>query len=285
MDYAPLLASLCSMLQARLAFRKAPLVANLQNLMAHATKTGNRQSSGTGFALAQIHEQEMYARAELITNELRQARSSWSPKQIVDSQKELKLKITDLFKANISQAAYLAAQIGGFHILGNQPTHIQMTASFMQYSDEASKVAVSMVEAAIEEIVAAAANDLVAHGPTERPSHLYQNTFHGPVASVAQGGSSVGNVNQEFESATPQQIAEVVATIINAMPTGQGANAAIEEAKSDLQAVEYELQAGKLPLKLLQRGFGLLGKIEDIAIRAPAAMDHIQRLGAMLGLS
>jgi hypothetical protein len=92
-----------------------------------------------------------------------------------------------------------------------------------------------MVDAVISEIIAAAANDLTASRPTERPSYVFQNTFHGPITSVAQGGASVGNVSQILKAATPQELADAVALIIKALPVGQPD---VEKAAADLSAAE-----------------------------------------------
>lgn len=278
MDYEPLLTSLCSMLEARLTFRRTPFIESLQAIVSQAIKAGNRQNSRLGIVFAQAHEREMPIRAELIIDELRKARSSWSPKQLTDGRHEIRSRIIDLFRANISQAAYLAAEIGNFNVSGRDPVTQHMAALFMQSSDPASKAALSLVEAAIAEVIAAAENDLAARQPGERPSYVYQNTFNAPVAAIAQGNSSVQSVSQTVATATPEQLANAVAKIIEALPDGL-------TAKGDLVTAEQELRKGSVPFGLLNRVMSVLGGAEDIATRAPGVIEHIQRLANMLGLS
>ena len=284
MDYTPLLASLATILESRLAFREAALIESLQNLMGHATQTG--QSGRIGIALAQVYEQEARSRAEMVTNELRQARLSWSPKQIVDAQHALRAQISDLFKANLSQAAYLAEQIGRLQQMRGSASFVPVVNSFLDYSDKASKTAVSMVDAVINEIVAAATNDMAARDTADRPSYIYQNTFHGPIASVAQGTASVGSVRQSVGSPTPQEIADAITALVNSLSSIGQDSAEVAQAQIELEKSEKEFRSGRVaPMARIMRALDTVSKIENLATLAPNAMHRLQEIGSMLGLT
>jgi hypothetical protein len=137
-------------------------------------------------------------------------------------------------------------------------------------------MAMSIVDAVIGEVVAAAESDVTARTSAERPAYVFQNTFLAPVASVAQGNASVVSVTQEVSSATLQEIADAVSAILRALPEHH-------EAATELRAAENELQAGRVPFGRLTRILGWVGKAEDIALRAPEVVDRVQSLGVMLG--
>lgn len=283
-DYKPLLNSLTQLLSSRLAFRKANLVSETQKVVNHAARSGTIGSGRLGLVVAQAFENEVRCRAELIADVLRQSRASWSPAQIVEADNDLRATVCDLFKTNLSQAAALSEQTGNIQAKRQNPQFAAIVQFFLTYSDQASKSAVSMVDAVISEIIAAARNDIAAKAPTERPSYVFQ-TFQGPVASVAHGGASVGSVNQTVGSATPHEIAEAVAAILRALPAPAASDKEATQAKAELTAAEAELREGKVPVGRLARVMNFFGKAEDIAIRAPEAAHHIANLCAMLGLS
>lgn len=274
MDHKPLLAALVQSLKARLQFRETNLGESLQNIISQAVKTGNLGNGRLGLWVAKAHEDEARIRAEIIVNDLRQARLSWSPKQIVEAQHELKTEVSDLFKNNLSQAASLAEQMGP---LKNSSLAIVLE-SFREQSDKASKTAMSMVDAALSEVIAAASNDLTAQTLAERPS--YVNHFHGPVGAVAQGNSTVSQVRQENASSTPQELAEAISQIIRLLPRNQHSVEAIK----GLEQAEGELRSGKVPMGILTRSLDFLSKGEDLAIRAPEALEKVQKLMSMLGM-
>lgn len=282
-DHKPLLVSLKQYLESRLAFRKANLTDALQKLMGQMIKAGHSGSGRMGIAVAQVYEEEAKNRAEQIVADLRQIRTSWSPKQLVDAEHELKKEISDLFKNDLSEAAALSKQIGGLqNRQQNSPAPILQ--SFFDHSDMASKAAMSMVDATIGEIVAAARNDIAAQGPLERPSYVFQNTFNGSVGAVAQGGSTIGSVAQHSASATPQELAEAVSRIIRSLPDDLKSSSSIALAKAELGIAEKELEEGKAPLGRLMNALNIFSKAEDIAIRAPEVVQHVQSLATMLGL-
>jgi hypothetical protein len=178
----------------------------------------------------------------------------------------------------------LSEQIGTIQAKRNNQQYAAVVKSFLDHTDHASRLAVSMVDAVISEVVAAARNDVAAKAPADRPSYVFQ-TFQGPVASVAHGNASVGTINQTVGSATPHEIAEAVAAIIHALPTPSAMDTEATQATTELVAAEAELREGRVPVGRLTRLLNFLGKAEDVAIRAPEAAQHIATLGAMLGLS
>ena len=210
-------------------------------VMGNAIKSGNSGSGRLGIIVAGVYEQEAQSRAELITNELRQARSSWSPKQLVNAGPELRAAVSDLFKKNLAEAASLAEQIGGIQAKRHNQQYAGVVTSFLNYSNDASRAAMSIVDAGINEILAAAANDLAAQGPAERPSYVFQNNFRGPVASVAQGTASVTAVSQHVGTATPEELADAVKRLIHALPPDQLDAPRFTEPKKALEHSPFEM--------------------------------------------
>jgi len=111
------------------------------------------------------------------------------------------------------------------------------------------------------------------------------NNFHAPVNAVAQGNASIGSAQQTISASTPVEFAEAVAAIIRALPSIGDLSHNNAEAAQDLEVAEKELREGKMPIGRLVGSLNLLGKAEDIALRAPEAVQHIQTLLSNLGLS
>jgi hypothetical protein len=282
-DYKPLLASLKQYLASKLEFRKTDLISGLHEVIGQATKNGHLNSGRIGIVVATVFEKEAYARAELIADCLRQARASWAPAQIVAAHEEIRTTVCDLFKTNLSEAAALSEQIGTIKNR-QQPQYTPVVQSFIDHSDKASHTAVSMVEAVIAEIFAAAQNDMTAKTPADRPSYVFHQTFQGPVASIAQGSASVGTVNQTVASATSQEMAEAVAAILRALPAAPAGTPEAVHAKADLETAEGELRQGKVSFGRLIPALNFFSKAEDIAIRAPEVAHGIGKLLSMIGL-
>jgi len=281
MNYKPLLDSLAQLLNSRLAFRESNLIESVQAVTSQFSKAGQGGGSRMGLYVAQAYEQEARQRAELIVDNLRLVRPSWSPAQLVDGQHDLRTTVLDLFKANLSEAAQLAERMGGMQAKRQQGQQGEVTA-FLHQTDRGSKASVAIVDAVISEIVAAAHNDMAARAPAERPSYVYQ-TFQGPVASVANAGASVGQVSQTVSSATPIEIAEAVAAVLRILPA-DASSADAAAAKDDLVATEKELRTGRVPFASLMRALDMFGKAEDIALRAPEVANHLGTLARMVGL-
>lgn len=115
-------------------------------------------------------------------------------------------------------------------------------------------------------------------------SMFVTNNYHGPVASVAHGSNTITGISQSNSSATPQQIAEAVGALIKAIQAQGKPSESAEEASDELAAAESELKAGGVPFGRISKALSLLQKGEDIALRAPQVLDHLQHLGKMLGL-
>jgi hypothetical protein len=284
MSSEQLLTSLAQYLKARLDFRRQNLIDAVKGVVTTFTKAGSIHNGRIGIAVAQAYEREARSRAEMIANDLRQARASWSAKQLVDSQQELKTCVSNLFKENLSEAASLAEQMGTIRNKRQNPQLQSAVTLFLEISDRASKSALSMVVAVIDEIAAAAAHDMAVHDQAERPSYVYQNTFNAPVNAIAQGNASIGQATQTAGSLTAMELAESVAIIVRALPTPESSAPDIARATLALQSSEAELREGKLPMRRLVNCLNLLGKAEDIAVKAPDALQHIQTLLSHLGL-
>lgn len=78
-------------------------------------------------------------------------------------------------------------------------------------------------------------------------SMAVQHHYHGPIASIAQGSSHVGSVAQTNSSATPQDIADAIAHLLQSMPVGVATASNVVEAASELAASEKELRDGRVP--------------------------------------
>jgi hypothetical protein len=142
-----------------------------------------------------------------------------------------------------------------------------------------------MVEAVLNEIFSAAENDLAARTLTDKPSYVFHQTFHGPIASIAQGGTSVGTLNQTFESVTLPEMAEAVAAILRALPAGPASGPTASQAKTELETAESELWQGRLSFGRITRALGFLSRAEDIALRAPEVVHAVVKLESMIGLA
>jgi hypothetical protein len=71
---------------------------------------------------------------------------------------------------DLSAAAYLAAQMGGFQHQSFGARLSAVATSFYQYVEKASKPAMNMVDAAISEIVAGARATIAAASSTQMPA-------------------------------------------------------------------------------------------------------------------
>lgn len=283
-DYQSLLTSLKKFMESRLAFRQANLIDELQKLMGQMIKAGHLGGGRRGIEVAKVYENEARNRAELLIADLRQIRTSWSPKQLVDAETELSKTISDLFKNNLSEAADLSKQIGQLQN-AQQDSPASILQSFLDHADKASKIAVSMLEAVISEVVAAAKNDVAARDPTERPSYVFQNTFNGSVTSFAQGTNTIGSVNQQNSTATIQELAEAVARIIQVLQTTTNLSNDAAQAKSELIIAEKELKEGKAPFGRLMGALKIFSKAQDIALKAPETVQNLKTLASMLGFT
>jgi hypothetical protein len=283
-DHTSLLTSLKQYLISKLEFRKTELTSNLHEAVGQATITGNINSGRIGIVIAKVFEKEACLRAELIADMLRQSRASWAPAQIVAAGDEIRTTVCGLFKVNLSEAAALSEQIGTIRNKRQRPQYEPVVKSFLDHTDQASKAAVSMVDAVISEIFAAAGNDVAAKTLAEKPSYVIHQNFQGPVASVAHGNATVDTINQTAGSATPHEIAQAVAAILRAIPTAKGGTPELIQAKTDLETAEVDLREGRVPFGRLMQAVNLFGKIEDISVRAPEVAHSISKLLSLIGM-
>lgn len=115
-------------------------------------------------------------------------------------------------------------------------------------------------------------------------SMTVQHHYHGPIASIAQGSSHVGNVSQVNSSATPQELADAVARLMNAISASATVDHKSADAIPELAASEKELRSGRVPLGRVKKAMEAIGTVEDVAIRVPEVASRLHDLGQMLGL-
>jgi hypothetical protein len=284
MSFQPLLTSLVKQLEIGLAFRKQQIVTLVRPVIDDAVKAGALGSDRMVVAMATAYEAEAKERTDLIVKGIRQARSSWSPRQLVEARERLKGEISDLLTRDLQYAARLTCQVGGLIDQIGVTKNEAGLATFMRSIEHVSQNSVAMVNAVIDEVAAAAENEMTATTSADRPSYVIQNTFNASVNAVAQGHAAITNATQTISSATPAELAETVATILRALSTMQGPSAETLNATSELRGAETELSKGKVPLGRLLSSLGVIRKIEEVAIHAPDALGHIQTLMSQLGL-
>ncbi len=113
------------------------------------------------------------------------------------------------------------------------------------------------------------------------------HNYYGAIASVTHGVSSINAVSQTNSSATPQDIADAIAHLLQAIPTGSAASPSASEATSELAASETVFRSGRIPFgsfKRITSALETLSKAEDIALRAPEIVTRLHGLGQLLGL-
>lgn len=111
------------------------------------------------------------------------------------------------------------------------------------------------------------------------------NNYHGPVASVAHGSNTIKNISQTNALVTPQEIADAVAALIKAVPAGTALASDTADAVSDLAGAELDLRQGRIPFGKIAAAIKLLGRAEDMALRAPEAASKLHELAQMCGLA
>jgi hypothetical protein len=98
-------------LKARLSFRKQLLIDTIQNVVREASMAGDLDSSRIRFAVANPFVHEAGERAELASSYLKQARMSWSARQLVEAESEIRSAVMELFEQNLREAEMLVAGI------------------------------------------------------------------------------------------------------------------------------------------------------------------------------
>ncbi len=79
------------------------------------------------------------------------------------------------------------------------------------------------------------------------------HNYYGAIASVTHGVSSINAVSQTNSSATPQDIADAIAHLLQAIPTGSAASPSASEATSELAASETVFRSGRIPFGSFKR--------------------------------
>jgi hypothetical protein len=110
------------------------------------------------------------------------------------------------------------------------------------------------------------------------------NNYHAPVALVSQGNSNtIQGVSQTNSSATPQEIADAVGSLLKAIAMGDEVDTDTDAVVADLAQAETDLRAGRVPFGKLSKALQVLDNAEDIALRAPGVVSKIHALWQMLG--
>jgi hypothetical protein len=109
------------------------------------------------------------------------------------------------------------------------------------------------------------------------------NNYHGPVGSVAHGNNRIGKVSQTNASATPQEIADAINSLLAAMAAAGVRTGGSDAATADLAAAEVELRSGRVPFGNLSKALRVLNDAEDIALRAPEVASKFHTLWQMFG--
>jgi hypothetical protein len=109
------------------------------------------------------------------------------------------------------------------------------------------------------------------------------NNYHGPVGSVAHGNNRIGSVSQTNASATPQEIADAVSSLLTAIAAAGVRSDGSDATTADLATAETELRNGLVPFGKLSKALHVLSSAEDIALRAPEVVSKLHALWQMLG--
>jgi len=211
---------------------------------------------------------------------------------------------TDGIEQNVYQAigeiAKLAKSEAGFV---TSPVPEQIRQAISRQAGFLCDVRLHISTAAMESVVEAVRNSILewtlklekagihGHGlsftaeETKTAQSLFvTNNYHGPVASITQGTSNtIHGVSQTNASATPHEIAEAVAALISAVQTKGKPPSDTSEALSALTSTQPELKAGRVPFGKIAKALEVLGKSEDLAMKAPEVAGRLHQLAQMLG--
>jgi fructose-specific phosphotransferase system component IIB len=128
---------------------------------------------------------------------------------------------------------------------------------------------------------------VVGHGLSFTPAEVQraqamsiQNHFHAPVAGFHQGTGTITGTTQNNSSATPEEMADALASLISAL---QSSPVALPAATTELAAVQKEVAAGRIPLARVRGILAGMKDAQDLAMRAPDLAQKIQALWQMFG--
>jgi hypothetical protein len=110
------------------------------------------------------------------------------------------------------------------------------------------------------------------------------NNYHGPVASVTHGTSTIGSIAQTNASPAPQEIADAVASLLAAIRSSESVWSETAEAESVLADAEPDLRRGLVPFGKINTAVDTLTKVSGLVDKAPDVMSALGHLGRMLGL-
>lgn len=276
MSTGELLAALEQALAAALEWRRSTMQQAAREIVSQAAAAGRLNSSATTHQLARAYQDEARACAEIVAHELRRQRPSWPLAEIVAAE----ARLGDVVGAVLQRHLGAMTRVVEEQIPPNRsaPAQAWPHRQLAEAATVAMDLALKQVGAVVIEIGAAARAGLAARSDAERP--LYIAHIHAPIGAFVQGGGSAHGAVQQTQSPTPQELAEAVGSLVAAL------RAAGEEgpATRDLAKAEAELRAGRLPFASLARAIEVAGKIQDLATKAPGAIEASANVIRMLGL-
>ena len=183
---------LAGQLNRRLELRQETLELSIRGAQNALAARGLANSSALISALLGVFDEEANTRAKEVESGLRQYRLSLSPSQIVEHREAMQAWLIHFIK---QQCVYVEAPMHG--ALNRVTTQNGLTPAVGQQvvrrMEATTKSLQGLTVSIWDEIVMAAETDIAALKPADRPSFV---TINGPVGAFAQGGSTVGSVEQ-----------------------------------------------------------------------------------------
>lgn len=277
----PILGPLGNQMFRRLEFRYGPFKDTIRGIQNRSSQEGLARSGALVRRLITAFRNEAQERLDVIEKVLRAFRSSCSPKEIVALHKDLNHFIKIIMKQTLIYAGNDCRSALG-SLLESFGPEVKKVFDAELLGCEAN--CLGLMDGIIDEIVMAARTDLRAIDDRDRPNYSINNQFSGPIASVAQGNSSVANVSQVISSTTPSDIADAISKVVAALGGNQTLRPETQEAVSALAETQTELLGGRIQVGKLARAMDVLSKAEDVALRAPEVAGRLHDLLQMIGL-
>jgi hypothetical protein len=109
------------------------------------------------------------------------------------------------------------------------------------------------------------------------------NNYHGPIASISQGGT-IHQISQQNGS-TLQEMALAIQGLLDVVKQVGHLPTEAKMAADDLKKAQSDLQEGRVPFGRITSALDAMRKVEDIAVRAPEVVSTLHRIGEMFGLA
>jgi len=107
------------------------------------------------------------------------------------------------------------------------------------------------------------------------------NNFNGPVAGVAQTGSTIGSITQHH--ASPTEIANAISSVVTALRSIDTPTVAVGEAVQDLQAIEAEVRKGAQPSASVKSALEIATSVVGLVEKIPGAVAVLRSAGLLPG--